>query len=97
LIDAVVTRLSSFWNVVYEVGNELRVPSPAADYGEPQLKAWIDWVATEIRSKDATHLITTSTGSDNEGDINTLSRIQFCQFHQGNGFQNSIFRTSMRQ
>jgi hypothetical protein len=83
LIDNVVMQLSSFWNVVYEIGNELRVPAPAADYGEPQLKAWIDWAAGEIRSKDSTHLITTSTGIDNEGDIDTLARIQFCSFHQG--------------
>lgn len=88
LIDTVVTQLSSFWNVVYEIGNELRVPAPAVDYGEPQLKAWIDWAAGEIRSKDSTHLITTSTGIDNEADINTLSRIQFCQFHQGQWLSN---------
>jgi hypothetical protein len=87
-IHDVVTKLTSFWNVVYEVGNELRVPQPTADYGEPQLKAWIDWAAGEIRANDPTHLITTSTGSENEADINTLSRIQFCQFHQGQWLSN---------
>lgn len=88
LIDGIVTALLPHWNVVYEIGNELRVPTPDAAYGEPHLKAWIDWVAGRIRTApnrapDNTHLITTSCGIENEGPINQLPRIQFCSFHQG--------------
>ncbi len=83
LIDGVVTKLLPHWNVVYEIGNELRVPNPNAAYGEAHLKAWIDWAAARIRAKDTSHLITTSCGIENEGPINQLSRIQFCSFHQG--------------
>lgn len=83
LIDGVVTKLLPHWNVIYEIGNELRVPQPQATYNEVHLKAWIDWAAARIRAKDSTHLITTSTGFDNDTAINQLSRIQFCSFHQG--------------
>jgi hypothetical protein len=83
LIDGIVTKLLPHWNVVYEIGNELRVPQPQPAYNETHLKAWIDWAAARIRAKDISHLITTSTGSDNDAPINQLSRIQFCSFHQG--------------
>ena len=84
LIDGVVKSLLYHWNVVYEIGNELRVPTPiAGNYGEDQLKAWIDWAAARVRASDAGHLITTSTGTGNESAINRLQRIQFCSFHQG--------------
>jgi hypothetical protein len=83
LIDGVVAKLLPHWNVVYEIGNELRVPNPNAAYGEPHLKAWIDWAAGQIRTKDANHLITTSTGTDNEAGIDNLANIKFCSFHQG--------------
>jgi hypothetical protein len=82
-IDAVVRQLSAHWNVVYEVGNELRVPQPVAAYNDSHLKAWIDWVADRVRASDPTHLISTSTGIENEALVNQSSRIQFCSFHQG--------------
>jgi hypothetical protein len=83
LIDKVVAKLNGHWNVVYEVGNELRVPGPIAGYDKTNLTAWIDWAAARIRMTSPTHLITTSTGIDNESDVNHLARIQFCSFHQG--------------
>ncbi|HEX8177277.1 MAG TPA: cellulase family glycosylhydrolase [Pyrinomonadaceae bacterium] len=83
LIDGVVTKLLPHWNVIYEIGNELRVPKPTADYDNSHLTAWIDWAAARIRTKDTKHLITTSTGTDNEASVNALSKIQFCSFHQG--------------
>lgn len=88
LIDAIVTTLLPHWNVVYEIGNELRVPQPNATYNETHLKAWIEWVAQRIRSapnraSDNTHLITTSTGADNAVAINKSPLIQFCSFHHG--------------
>lgn len=82
-IDAVVRQLSAHWNVVYEVGNEMRVPQPVAAYNDSHLKAWIDWVAARVRTNDATHLISTSTGVENEALINSSPRIQYCSFHQG--------------
>lgn len=82
-IDAVVQQLRPHWNVVYEIGNEMRVPAPTAAYGEPQLRAWIDWVAARIRNADPGHLISTSTGAENEPTINSLPRLQYCTFHQG--------------
>jgi hypothetical protein len=84
LIDGVVRRLLPHWNVIYEIGNELRVPTPVLPaYGEQQLKDWIDWAATRIRASDTGHLISTSCGIENEAPINQLQRIQFCTFHQG--------------
>ncbi|HEX8146801.1 MAG TPA: hypothetical protein VF591_06450 [Pyrinomonadaceae bacterium] len=82
-IDAVARQLLPHWNVVYEVGNELRVPSPVAAYNDSHLKAWIDWVAARVRNTDAGHLISTSTGITNEALVNASPRIQFCSFHQG--------------
>lgn len=82
-IDAVVRQLLPHWNVVYEIGNELRVPNPVATYNDSHLKAWIDWVAARIRNIDAGHLISVSTGIENEALINSSPRIQFCSFHQG--------------
>lgn len=79
----VVQRLLPHWNVVYEVGNELRVPNPDAAYNDTHLKAWIDWVAARIRDKDAGHLITVSTGIENEALVNASPLIQYCSFHQG--------------
>lgn len=81
-IDGVARQLLKHWNVVYEIGNELRVPGTGTGYGPANLKAWIDWAAARIRGTSAGHLITTSTGTDNE-DVNALPRIQFCSFHQG--------------
>ncbi|HKS27858.1 MAG TPA: hypothetical protein VJS44_08570 [Pyrinomonadaceae bacterium] len=83
LIDGVVTKLLPHWNVVYEIGNELRTPQPGTDYNNTHLTNWIDWAAARIRSKDGKHLITTSTGTENEASVNSLARIQFCSFHQG--------------
>jgi cellulase (glycosyl hydrolase family 5) len=82
-IDAVANQLRSHWNVVYEVGNEMRVPNPVGAYNDSHLKAWIDWVADRVRGTGAGQLITTSTGAENEALINTSQRIQFCSFHQG--------------
>jgi hypothetical protein len=82
-IDAVVRQLLPHWNVVYEVGNELRVPSPAPAYNDTHLKSWIDWAAARIRNNDAGHLISTSTGAENESLVNPLPRLQYCTFHQG--------------
>ena len=96
LIDKIVETLLPHWNVVYEIGNELRVPlqrPPNATYGEANLKAWIEWAARRIRSapnrlSDNTHLITTSTGAENAPPINRSSLIQFCSFHHGQWAQN---------
>lgn len=41
-IDAVVRRLKPHWNVIYEVGNELRVPQPDGSYNETHLRAWVE-------------------------------------------------------
>lgn len=82
-IDAVVKQLLPHWNVVYEVGNEMRVPQPVAAYNDSHLKAWIDWVAARVRVNDAGHLISVSTGVENEALINQSPRIQYCSFHQG--------------
>ena len=82
-INAVVNRLKPHWNVIYEVGNELRVPQPDAQYNEDHLRAWVDWVAQRIRANDTTHLIGTSTGADNERKINSVGLLQYCSFHQG--------------
>ena len=83
LIDGVVNKLKFHWNVVYEIGNELRVDGSTPGYGEAQLKTWIDWAAARVRASDPGHLITVSTGIANEQDVDTLPHIQFCSFHQG--------------
>jgi len=81
-IDAVVTRLRRHWNVIYEIGNELRVPQPNDNYNDNHLRGWIEWVAQRIRANDSFHLIGTSTGSANESLINSIALLQYCAFHQ---------------
>jgi hypothetical protein len=86
LIDGVVTKLLPYWNVVYEIGNELHLPAgTVTDYTQADLTDWIAWAAARIVARDRGKLITTSTGvkTQNEGEVNVLPSIQFCSFHQG--------------
>lgn len=82
-IDAVIDKLKPHWNVIYEIGNELRVPQPDAAYNDNHLNEWIQWVARRIRARDTVHLIGTSTGIENEALVNRSDLLQYCSFHQG--------------
>ncbi len=84
-IDTLVTRLRVHWNVIFEVANEVRVPSPNPQYNDNHLRDWIDWVARRIKTHTSTHLVTCSTGRDdqNEGIVNRLGSLDLCSFHSG--------------
>jgi len=85
LIAKVAQALGGRWNVIWEVGNELRLPGgETADYHNSDLTAWIAWVAQAIRQK-APQLITTSTGTltMNEKPVNQLPGLDLAAFHYG--------------
>jgi hypothetical protein len=92
LIAKVAQALSGRWNVIWEVGNELRIPgAETSDYHNSDLTAWIAWVAQAIRQK-APQLISTSTGSltpvpgggvPNEQPVNQLPGLDLAAFHHG--------------
>ncbi len=89
LIAKVAQALSGRWNVIWEVGNELRIPgSETSDYHNSDLTAWIAWVAQAIRQK-APQLISTSTGIltgggvPNEQPVNQLPGLNYAAFHYG--------------
>lgn len=92
LIAKVAQALSGRWNVIWEVGNELRIPGgETSDYHNSDLTAWIAWAAQAIRQK-ASQLITTSTGTltavpgggvPNEQPVNQLPGLDLAAFHYG--------------
>lgn len=89
LIAKIAQALSGRWNVIWEVGNELRIPgSETSDYHNSDLTAWIAWVAQAIRQK-APQLISTSTGIltgggvPNEQPVNQLPGLNYAAFHYG--------------
>lgn len=96
LIDAVAQALRGAPNVIWEVGNELRIPGPETSaYNNTHLTAWIDWVARRIRQNLLTttpQLISTSTGTltqapgsgvPNEQPVNQLQSLDHACFHEG--------------
>jgi len=85
MITAVTQALKDRPNVVWEVGNELRIPGgETTDYKNADLTAWINWVAQKIR-QNAPQLISTSTGllTQNERPVNQLPSLDHCSFHLG--------------
>ncbi len=95
LIDTVAQALRNAPNVIWEVGNELRIPGPEASaYNNSHLTAWIDWVARRIRQNLSTttpQLISTSTGTfaQNEQPVNQLQSLDHACFHLGQ-WENNI-------
>lgn len=89
IIDSITTTLMSHWNIVYEVGNELRVPSPTAQYNEAHLRDWVNATADRIGRKTYGKLVTTSGVPHNESLQCPLSSLDFLSFHYGQ-WKNSI-------
>ena len=91
MINAVTQALKDRPNVIWEVGNELRIPTAeTSGYKKTDLTAWIDSVAKAIRLKAPGQLITCSTGGlaggpgvPNEKPVNQLQSLDYAAFHQG--------------
>lgn len=86
LIRAVTRTLMNDWNVVYEVGNELRIPKREKGdqaYANADLRNWVSWAADLLHRCSYGKLVTTSTGTQdqNEAIINKIPRISFGSFH----------------
>jgi hypothetical protein len=86
LIREVTRTLVGHWNVVYEVGNELRLPK--AENGDPaysnhDLRNWVSWAADLIRRSSYGKLVTCSTGTlgQNEAVINRIPEVVYGSFH----------------
>jgi hypothetical protein len=85
LIDAVGTRLKSKTNVLWEIGNELRMEG--AGCGDAENRGLVDWInlmrTALVSVVGGSPLITTSTGETNESVTLRNVPLSFFDFHSG--------------
>lgn len=86
IIQKTTQYLMNHWNVIYEVGNELRVPTPNDTYGEKHLKEWVAWAADLLKKGSHGKLVSTSTGIGNAASLNQIPATSYATFHSGQWF-----------